>query len=384
MNKIKEFFKKRKLFFLSALIFILSVAGGATGVMVAKIYFMDISGNFSPLGNIDFSDGTFRDRGIVISNARNVIVQQDVKIDETIKSAEPSIVGIYKKIKNSAQSGVFFPDNFYKISAAVAQGFIMTSDGWIVTTLNIEKNYSDYAVVSKDKKIYPIDKAESVEGANFYFVHAVAKDFPVKQFIESAEIKPGNLAISVNLDGLGWISSVLGRKEKKGIVKSSDIFSGKLFLSDAAPQEFRGSMVFSAAGHVLGMIDAQGEIEPIFNIESAIKSLFQNKSVKKPVLGINYIDLSDMVEAGAESDYFQKGAIIYGDAKNAAVTKNSPADKAGLKQGDIIISIGNVPLGNGNDLAEIVQSMAVGDKINLAVRRGGTEKIFEIILEEKK
>ncbi|MDP2737088.1 MAG: PDZ domain-containing protein [bacterium] len=384
MDYIKEFFKKNKFVFLVVVILILSIGGGIFGEIAIRPYLIDTSYNFSSFGNLDFSQGRFRDQGIVISNAKNITVQQDVKTEETINSVSASLVGIYKKQKLANPSNVFSPDNFYKISDAAGQGFIITSDGWIVTILALDKIYTDYVVITKDKKIYQIDKAVSDGPTSFNFIHVAARDFPVKKFAANQDIKRGNSTISVNWLELSWVSSVLGFKEKSGLLESSDIFSTKLILNNDVPEEFRGSVVFNLAGDALGLIDAKGEIEPMAHMETVVNSLFKNKIITRPSLGVNYINLTSFVAVDEQNNYWQKGVVIYKDAKNVAIKKGSSAEKAGLREGDIIISVDNINLDKANNLADIVQGYAVGDKINLVIMRDGAEKAVEVILEEQK
>jgi len=384
MNYIKEFFRKHKFIFLIVVVLILSIGGGIIGDIVAKSYFIDASYNLSAFGNLDFSQGKFRDQGIVISNAKNVIVQQDIKIEETINSVGASLVGIYKKQKLIKPSNIFSPDNFYKINDAAGQGFIITSDGWIVTTLALDKAYADYVVIAKDKKIYQIDKAVSESFTGFNFIHVAARDLPVKRFAENQDVKKGNLTINVNWLGLSWVSSVLGFKESGGFVKSSDNFSTKLMLNNDVPKEFRGSMVFNLAGDALGLADEKGEIEPMAHLEAVVNSLFKNKIITRPSLGVNYVNLASLVAVDEQNNYWQKGIIIYKDLKNVAVKKGGSADKAGLEEGDIIISADNINFDKVNDLADIVQSYAAGDKINLVIMRDGAEKNVEVTLGELK
>lgn len=380
MNYIKNLFKRHKFVILAIIILILGSAGGIIGGIAARPYFADTS----YFGDLDFSQGKFKDQGIVISNAKNVIVQQDVKIEETINSVSVSLVGIYKKQKLAKSSNIFSPDNFYKISEAAGQGFIITSDGWIITTLALDKIYGDYAVITKDKKIYQIDKAVSDSQTGFNFIHVAARDLPVRKFSESRDIKIGNSAVGVNWLGSSWISSVLGFKEKGGLVESSDNFSTKLILNNEVPQEFRGAIIFNLAGDALGLIDAKGEIEPMSHLAAVVNSLFKNKVITRPSLGINYINLASLVAADEQNNSWQKGAVIYKDLKSAAVKKGGSADKAGLLEGDIIISIDNINLDKDNNLADIVQGYAAGDKINLAIARDGVEKAIEVVLGEQK
>jgi len=384
MDYIKEFIKKYKFVFLVSVILILSIGGGIIGDIIARSYLLDASYNFSSFGNLDFSQGMFRDQGIVISNAKNVTVQQDVKTEETINSVSASFVGIYKKQKSLKLSQVFSPDNFYKMNEPDGQGFIITSDGWIVTTLALDKIYADYVVITKDKKIYQIDKAISDAPTGFNFIHVAVRDFPVKKFAAYQDIKRGNLTISLNWLGSSWISSVLGFKEKSGSVESSDSFSAKLILNNDVPEDFRSSVVFNLAGDALGLIDAKGEIEPMAHLETVVNSLFKNKIIKRPSLGVNYINLASFVSADEQNNYWQKGAIIYKDLKNVAVKKGSSAEKAGLKEDDIIISVNNINLDKINNLSDIIQGYEVGDKISLVIIRDGSEKTVEVILDEQK
>ncbi len=384
MNYIKNFFKKHKLFLLLLTILILSLIGGLISSIIVKSYFLDASYNFSSLNNIDFSQGKFKDQGIIISNAKNVIVQQDVKIEETIKSVSQSLVGIYKKQKIS-QVNNFSLNNFYKINDADGQGFIITSDGWIITTLSLEKVYVDYVVIAQDKKIYQIDKAISDISSGFTFIHVAVKDFPVRKFIESQDINEGNFTICINWSGLSWISSVLGFTKKNELVESSDSFTNKLILNSDVPQDFKGAVVFNMAGDVLGLINLKGEIEPIYHLESAVNSLFKHKSIKRPSLGVNYINLSSLIYgADNQNKNWQKGAIIARDQKGVAVKKNSSAEKAGLREGDIIISVGNIILNEFNNLADIIQNYAAEDKITIEIIRSGVAEKIEVILGEQK
>jgi len=388
MKHLKEFFKKHNLAIIIIMTFVLGFGGGLAGGAVARGYLID------PLfgGNLDFSAGRYAGQGLVISNAKNVIVQQDAKIDETINSVGSSLVGIYKKKPMSVKpSGAFTLENFYKINEPSGQGFVITSDGWIVTSLALVKNYNDYVVITKEKKIYQIDKAAADSLTKFNFIHVLARDLPVRKFVEVQDIKKGSLTVSVNWLGLNLVSSISGFSESAGLIKSSDNFSKKLALNDKLPAEFKGSVVFNLAGDALGLVNESGEIEPAGHLEGAVKSLFKNKISLRPSLGINYINLGELLEMSGltvgqagRNNYPQKGAIIYKDQKIAGVKKNSPAEISGLKEGDIIVSLDNIELNEDNDLADIVQNYSAGETISLIVSRQGQEKEVKATLTELK
>lgn len=391
MKYFKIFFRKHNLLAVIIIAIIFGLAGGLVGEMVARAYLVDSLYGFSPFSNLDFSTSKYANQDLIISNAKNVIVQQDAKVDETINSVSSSLVGIYKKPppkgdkqKLIKSNNVFKLENFYNINEPSGQGFIITSDGWIATSLPLAKTYNDYVVIAKDKKIYQIDQAAADNLTAFNFIHVQARDLPVREFAESQTIKSGQLAVATNWLGLSLVSSVAGFSGPVGLVKSSDNFSEKLTLSDKLPLEFRGSIIFNLAGEALGMVDEKIEIEPISHLRGAVRSLFKNKTNIRPSLGINYIDLAELAEINAQNSYWQKGAVIYKDQKAVAVKKNSPAERSGLREGDIIISIDDVNLDKDNDLADIIQDHLPGETVNLTILRNGEEKGVKVTLGEIK
>ena len=376
MKKIIKFFQNHLLVSVIITALVFGLAGGIAGTLIARFYLIDSSYNFS--------SGKYTDQGIVISNPKNVIVQQDVKIDETVKAVAGSLVGIYKKQQPAKSGEAFVLENFYKLSEPSGQGFIISSDGWIITSLELEKIYADYVVIAADKRIYTIDRAQSDNLTGFNFIQVAAKDLPVRKFAENQEMKRGSLAVSVDWLGASWVSSVKGFSGESGLVKSSDSPAKKLVLNEKLPAEFYGAMVFNLAGDALGLVDSNGGVEPMSHLKGVIKNLFQEKIAQRASLGVNYLDLSQLVAINEQNNLRQKGALIYQDQKGVAVFKNSPARESGLRQGDIIISVDNAEINQGNDLADIIQGYAPGDKIILTFLRAGEEKDAEIVLGEQK
>src|SRR3989344_7441983 len=110
MKYLKNFFKKHNLLVVIILAAVFGLSGGAVGEILARSYLADPLYGFSYFGNLDFSSGRYANQDLVISNPKNVIVEQDAKVGETINSVGLSIVGIYKKRIPAKAGSAFLPE----------------------------------------------------------------------------------------------------------------------------------------------------------------------------------------------------------------------------------------------------------------------------------
>lgn len=374
---------------------IFGLTSGIVGGLLSRTYILGNIYNLPFFGEIVFPNGDYRGSSLIISGAKKVVVEQNAKVTETINSANSSLVGIFVKQKYKEDTSLdqgFDLDNYYKLNKELGQGLIITSDGWIITNVFIEnanpkRVFADYVIITKDKKIYNIDNFAQDPMSSFSFIQAEkAKDFPVRQFSEQSEIKNGQLVIVINWQEKSYLTSIAGERDKtSSLIKSSDAFSSKLILRDDLNQDFKGSPIFDLAGNIIGLVDEPDKIELISHFQSAIKSLFKYKAIKRPSLGVNYINLSDLAPGRViahevlEQD---KGAVIYKGSDGIAILKNSTADKAGLREEDIIISVDNIEIDPYNDLTDVVQNYLAGDKVQIVYLREGKEKKVEVVLGE--
>ncbi len=369
------------------LLFICLLSGTVSSIISYSYFFNNIY-NLPYFGEIEYNNGLRS--GIVIREAKKVVVEQDAKINEIISNTQTSIVGIFKKratTTTTLDNQNFNLSKFYYFKDNLGQGLVVTSDGWIMTTFNpysYEKfNKNDfvkkYVVATKDK-IYNIDKVLIDKFNSFIFVHIKAKDLPVKSFADNNDILIGEEVIAVNYDSSAWISYVSYYGTNKNLIKFSDNNNLELKLNSAPSKEFLESFIFDLSGRVIGFIDNKGNIISINGVKSIIKSLLTYQKIKKPSLGVYYINMYDLIKY---NNNLQKGALIYNIDKKPIVN-NSAAYKAGLREGDIIISVNNIYIDKFNDLSSVIQNYLAGDKVNITYRRNGQEYNVDIILGEKK
>ncbi len=384
------------------------LASGIVGSMIARAFLLEKTFNIPLVGDIDFLDDNNGRPSIIIRSADKVVVEQDAKAAETANTANKSIVGIFKKNLSPSLSETvqgtstvaFDPDNFYRLEDNLAEGFIITSDGWIITDFIPEKMtpalpvtdkvqaahkkevLAEYVIISKDKTVYEVDDIIADKTTGYSFWRIKANDLPVTGFVGRKGIANGQQVLAVNWEKWSWVTTVIGKEDDSPLARSSDRTPETLVLADKPDAEFMGSFLFDFSGNLVALINEEGKIKPIYHFTGVINYLLKNKDLKYAGLGINYVDLSALTDGGGKDNV--KGALIYKTDKEPAVLPASPAALAGLRPGDIITSVDGMELGSGNDLASVIAEHMAGDEIAIEFLRGGEKKSVKVKLGELK
>jgi serine protease Do len=119
---------------------------------------------------------------------------------------------------------------------------------------------------------------------------------------------------------------------------------------------------------------------PIDEIKAAISSVMKQGKIERPYLGVRYIVISPAF-AKANNISVDKGAYIVGDGTNLAVVPNSPAAKAGIKEGDIVTKIGGQEIDQDHTLTSLLSKKKVGEKVTLTLLRDGKSQSIDVTLE---
>lgn len=366
------------------------LAGGVGGFLYSRAYMYKTIFNIPFISDIDFSKQNGNSGNVIISSAEKVVVEQNTKVSDTINMSKKGIVGIYKKIDtNSTSTLTKTPvslnniDQYYNTTNFLGQGFIITSDGWIITNyiledinkINIPKNY---VAITAEKEIYDVDKINFDKTTGFSFWHINAKNLPINKLIMPADISLGEIVVASNWPGDALVSNVMSKATSGPLVKSSDLYLGKLFLNQSFSSIFNNSFIFNLSGDLVGVIDHQGEILTLNNFTSPLVSIFSNKKIERAVLGVNYINVADLYTP--KGSFFQNGALIYKNEKGIAVIPKSPAQIAGLEENDLILSVNNIEITKENDLNEIISQFNAGDKVKIKYIRKNKEAEVDIKL----
>jgi len=286
------------------------------------------------------------------------------------------------------QRGPFGPGQGFQGEApapefqAVGSGFIISPDGLVVTNNHVIDHADKIDVILQDGKRYSATVQGRDEKTDIALLKVETDEvLPYVQFGNSDEAEVGDWVVAVgNPFGLGGTVTA-------GILwaRGRDIQAGPFddFLQVDAPinRGNSGGPLFDSEGRVIGINTAiyspsGGSVGIGFAIPSElamsiVDQLKDSGSVERGWLGVEYQPVTEAVAASLGLDGTQ-GALV------ASVVEGGPAEKAGVKMGDVILSLDGRPLNDPKDLPRLVANTKAGSDVALTVLRNGKQKKINV------
>ena len=405
-TKEAKFFKKQLAVFLVVCLagsFVFGLLGG-----VASRYFIPSSENDVFLKGIT-----------TVSNSNESVDQKIIKAVEKSEGAVVSIVAtkdvpiVEQYYINPFEDFFGFPFEFQipqyrqkgttKKEVSSGSGFIVSPDGYVITNKHVvEDESASYTLFTNDGKKYEVEviARDPVEDFAVLKIKSDIKTFPFLTLGNSDHLALGQVVIAIG-NALGEFRNTVSVGVISGLARSiqaSDPITGEaVVLSDviqtdaAINQGNSGGPLLNLNGEVIGINTAMvysaqniGFAIPVDKIKTSFEQAVQTGEIKVPFLGVFYqiVDPSLQEEKGLKVDY---GALIAeSEEEGLAIIKGSPAEKAGLKEGDIILEVNGQKVDANHDLSSLIRQYKVGDKITLKVLRGNDYLNIEVVLEERK
>lgn len=338
------------------------------------------------------------------TSAQQKIVSSQSELIATIaKDVSPSVVSINVESKTQASTleQLFnggSPSG--STSQSAGTGIILSSDGVVITNKHvIPANTTSVSITTSDGKTYDDvkvlarDPRSSVDIA-FLKINGV-KDLRPAKIGDSSKMQVGDAVVAIGY-ALGefqntvtsGIISGLGRPITAGDSVSSTETLTNLFQTDAAinPGNSGGPLV-NMNGEVIGINTAvAGDAEnigfsiPVNDVKNQIASILDKGKLEVPYMGVRYVVLNDAIKQQFD---LSQGTGAWLKATNAAqaVINGSPADKAGLKEGDIITKVNGEVVDDDNQLSTRLSKYKVGDTVEITYVRDGKEQTAKVTLE---
>ncbi len=265
----------------------------------------------------------------------------------------------------------------------LGSGFIFSEDGYIITNNHVVERATDIKVILQNGDSYPAKIIGTDPKSDLAVLKIEPKTkLPAVKFGNSDRLEIGDWVLAIgNPFGLGHTvtSGIISAKGRSLGLGSYDDF----VQTDAAINPGNsGGPLFNFQGEVVGVntaIIAGGQgigfAIPVNMAKNIVSQLRSGGKVVRGWIGVYVQPVTPEIAESLEIDDYD-GALV------ADVTDGGPADKAGVKRGDIIIELNGNKIDQMPDLPKLVASYAPGTKTKMKVLREGKEKVLNIKLGE--
>jgi serine protease Do len=280
-------------------------------------------------------------------------------------------------------------------------GFLISADGLILTNKHVaaagKPDTVRYKVVVNDKKTYDAKLIGNDPIHDLAVLKIEGQNFP---YLEMA--KSGNQPIGLTVLAIG---NSLGRYDNsvtKGIISGlgrslaaanpnggMELLENVLQTDAEINEGNSGGPLINLEGKVVGVnvaVDKGGVglgfAIPIDDARSVVDSVRKSGRIIRARLGVRYLMLDSYI-AEAKGVTSKVGALVAADeAGQSAIVPGSPADIAGIQEGDIILEINKIKINEFNTLLSVVQRYQPGNRIGLRIKRGNDIFNKIVVLDE--
>jgi len=282
-----------------------------------------------------------------------------------------------------------------------ASGFIVSPDGYILTSNHVVSDQeASYSAILEPTKKYPV-KVLSRDPLNDIAVLKIeGKKFPFLKLGNSSGIRLGEKVIAVG-NPLGEFYDTISAGIVSGLsrlintqgsaIEKSTRLKGLIQTDAAINPGNSGGPLINMEGKVIGINTAMvagaqnlGFAIPINYAKKDLEEIKKHGKIKKPFLGIKYIIINKEIAEQNDLPVLHGALIIRERLGEEAVIPNSTAQKAGLKEFDIIMEVDGEKITEENYLSDILEKREIRDKIELRVLRKKKLLNISLELEEKK
>ncbi len=292
--------------------------------------------------------------------------------------------------------------NGEKVKIGGGSGFIVESDGLILTNKHVVfDTNAEYTVVTNDGKEYPGKVIARDPLSDIAVIKIEATNLPIVKLGDSTKLELGQTVIAIG-NALGMFRNSVSKGIISGMSRmisaalgtegEMEHLRGVLQTDVAINQGNSGGPLINLDGEAIGIntaiiFGAQniGFAIPINWAKQDLDDIAKFGRIIKPFLGLLCLPLNKKLQ----NQYHlvrDRGALVVRDHRpnSVAVVPGSPADRAGIKENDIITHVNGEEIPEDTDLIELLKKLKVGDEIELTLIRASQELKVKTVLEERK
>lgn len=272
-----------------------------------------------------------------------------------------------------------------RFAQSMGSGFIISADGFVVTNNHVIEDAADVVVV--------LDNGEEMEASiigtdprtdlALLQINGVS-DMPFVEFSD-VEARVGDWVVAMgNPFGLGGTVTA-GIVSARGRDINANAYDDFIQIDAAVNRGNSGGPAFDTTGKVVGVNTAifspnGGNVGIAFAIPASVVKqvvfdLMDDGNVTRGYLGVSIQDVTEDIASSV-------GLSTAGGAMVTAVRPDTPAQKAGLQSGDVVLSVNDVEIGDARDLSREIAQFAPGTEVNLSIWRAGEATSVTVNLGE--
>lgn len=341
-----------------------------------------------------------------LSSQKQVVTSESQLINKIASMVGPSVVSV--NVTSTSQNvGGYMGFGLPQSEQSAGTGIIITSDGLVITnrhvvpdgTTNVSLTLSDGTELKDVSVVGRTSDSSSLDIAFLKINNAQGKKLTPAVLGDSSKVQVGDAVVAIG-NALGQFQNTVTSGIVSGYgrsVQASSQGSGQstenldnLFQTDAAINEGNsGGPLVNLNGQVIGINTAIaggaqniGFAIPINDVKGLIDQVESTGKLQQPWLGVYYIPLtSDVVQQYglevSQGAWIPSATIIGQDP----IVSGGPADRAGLKQGDVITKVDGQTIDQNHSLTAIISQDHVGQQVSLTVIRNNQAMTVRVTLE---
>lgn len=330
------------------------------------------------------------------NSQKQIITSESQLINNIAKTVGPSVVSV--NVTSTSQNvGDFFGFGLPQSEESAGTGIILTASGLVITnrhvvpsgTTKVSVTLSDGTELKDVTVVGRTASSSSLDVAFLNINNTEGKKLTPATLGDSSKVKVGDAVVAIG-NALGQFQNTVtsgiisgyGRSVRAGSSDGSQAIENldDLFQTDAAINEGNsGGPLVNLNGQVIGINTAiAGNAQnigfsiPIDDVRGLIQQVETTGKLQQPWLGVYYIpitnDVSQQYALHATNGAWVPPAGVLGQDP---IVNNGPADKAGVKAGDIITAVDGVVIDRSHSLTSMISRDKVGQTVNLTIQRDG-------------
>ncbi|PLS80670.1 hypothetical protein CYG49_04375 [Candidatus Saccharibacteria bacterium] len=328
----------------------------------------------------------------ITENRQQLVSQESEIITDVANKVQPSTVSILTQSQGRDMFGTL------RQRQGAGTGIIVSKDGYVLTNKHvIPEGATDVTVVASDGTTYDnvrVIGSDPLNDIAFLKIPNVS-NLAAAKIGDSNKVVTGQKVIAIG-NALGEYQNTVTSGIISGIGRPVSASDGEeveqlndLFQTDAAINPGNsGGPLLNLNGEVIGVNTAVAEgaegigfAIPINSTKGLLKTVLEDGEVARAYLGVRYVSINNAI-AKEFNLSVKNGAYVNGAEGQGAVASGSPADRAGIRNGDIITKVNGTEVNQRTSFGTLLAQFTPGETVTLTILRDGKTQEIKVELTE--